>query len=197
MNFFMKNLFLTISIVASSLLITACSLSGTGTGTTPEESVLQTYQAEDYEVTIPKAWSITRKNEFTSDIPQNASVVFQANRKNEVFITNVNITKNNLAEPVLSLDYGNIIMQNQKTALQNFAELGREEISTTTKGKKDRIMLVKFQGKRTATDPLLTILQSYSVYEKTAYIITAVSISSEDPIVQKEAENIVRSFSIK
>lgn len=186
-----------ISFLLVALAISGCSLNGASSGGTPEESVLQTYQADEYQVTIPKAWSIIRKNEFTSDVPQNASVVFLANRKNEVFLTNVNITKNPLSENPTSLDYGNIIVQNQKSALQNFTELGREELSTTIGGKKDRIILVKFQGKRTSTDPLLTILQSYYVSNKTGYIITAASVSSEDSIVQKEAENIVRSFSIK
>jgi hypothetical protein len=192
----MKKITIT-TILLLALMTSGCSLDGGSAGGTPEDATLQTYQTDEYQITIPKAWSIIRKNEFTSDIPQNASVVFLANRKNEVFLTNVNITKNPLGKTVSSLDYGNIIVQNQKSALQNFAELGREEFSTSIGGKKDRVMLVKFQGKRTGTDPLLTILQSYYVNNTTAYIITAASVSNEDPIVQKEAENIVRSFAIK
>lgn len=192
--------FLGLSIGFMGLLaITGCSFGPSTTTNTsnPEAATLQTFQADDYEITIPKVWEITRKNEFTSDIPTNVSVVLQANRKNEIFVTNVNITKNILGDTLTSLDYGKVVLENQKTVLQNFAEKSREEVDTTISGKKEKILLAKFNGKRTATDPLLTFIQSYYVKDRTGYIITAAFVYNEDPSVQKEAEQIVRSFSIK
>ena len=181
------------------LALTGCSFGGSTSTSTdnPEAATLQTFQADDYQMTIPKVWQITRKNEFTSDVPSNVSVVLQANRKNEVFVTNVNVVKNILGDNMSSLDYGKVVVENQKTVLQNFAEKSREEVDTTIAGKKEKILLAKFDGKRTATDPLLTFLQSYYIKDRTGYIITAAFVSNEDPSVQKEAEQILRSFSIK
>lgn len=182
------------------MLSTACSIGGgdnTTSGTGVEQSVMQTLGTDEYQVTIPKAWNIIKKSDFTSDVPGNAEVVFQANRKNEVFLTNVNIVKNNLSQTLSSVDYGKIVLANQKNTLQNYVEKNREEFDTTIKGNKQRILLVKFEGKRTTTDPLLTFAQAYFVNDRTAYIITGAYASSEDPDVQKEADAIVRSFSIK
>ncbi len=180
-------------------ILSGCSFGSTTTTSTnnPEAATLQTFQADDYQITVPKVWEITRKNEFTSDIPTNVSVVLQANRKNEIFITNMNITKNTLGDTLSSLDYGKVVLENQKTVLQNFAEKSREEADTTIGGDKQKVLIAKFNGKRTATDPLLTFIQSYYVKDRTGYIITAAFVYNEDPSVQKEAEQIVRSFSIK
>lgn len=191
---------LILTLTTGLLLLSGCSFSsGTSvTGTNnPQDATMQTYETDDYQITVPKAWQITRKNEFTSDIPSNVSVALQANRKNEIFVTNVNITKNTLGEALSSLDYGKVVLENQKTVLQNFSEKGREESDTTINGKKQTILLAKFNGKRSAADPLLTFFQAYYVDDRTGYIATAAYASNEDPSVQKEAEQIVRSFSIK
>ncbi len=181
------------------LAVSGCSFGSTTTTSTgnPEAATLQTFQADDYQITVPKVWEITRKNEFTGDIPTNVSVVLQANRKNELFVTNVNVTKNTLGDTISSLDYGKVVLENQKTVLQNFTEKSREEADTTIGGKKEKILITKFDGKRTATDPLLTFMQSYYVKDRMGYIITAAFVYNEDPSVQKEAEQIVRSLSIK
>lgn len=181
------------------LILSGCSFGSTTTTNTnnPEAATLQTFQADDYQITVPKVWEITRKNEFTSDIPANVSVVLQANRKNELFVTNVNVTKNTLGDSISSLDYGKVVLENQKTVLQNFAEKSREEVDTTIGGTAQKILIAKFDGKRTATDPLLSFIQSYYVKDRTGYIITAAFVYNEDPSVQKEAEQIVRSLSIK
>lgn len=184
------------------ILSTGCSLGGSTTSTTTagtgvEESVLQTLTNDEFQVTLPKAWNTIKQNEFTSDIPKNAVIVFQANRKNEVFLTNVNIVKNNLSQTISSLDYGKIVAVNQKNALQNFVEKSRDEIDTTIKGNKDKVLRIKFEGKRTTTDPLVTFIQTYYVVDRTVYIVTGSYASAEDASVQKEADNIVQSFSVK
>lgn len=194
-----SNLFSLAACLIGLLAVSGCSFGSTTTTNSgnPEAATLQTFQADDYQITVPKVWEITRKNEFTSDIPTNVSVVLQANRKNELFITNVNVTKNILGDTLSSLDYGKVVLENQKTALQNFTEKSREESDTTIGGNKEKILIAKFDGKRTATDPLLTFIQSYYVKDRTGYIITAAFVYNEDPSVQKEAEQIVRSLSIK
>lgn len=181
------------------VILSGCSFgsSSTSTSSGSDAATLQTFQADDYEITVPKVWEITRKNEFTSDIPANVSVVLQANRKNEVFVTNVNVVKNSLGDTLSSLDYGKVVLANQKTVLENFTEKSREEVDTTIAGNKEKVLIGKYQGKRTATDPLLGFIQAYYVKDRTGYIITASYVSNEDPSVQKEAEQIVRSFSIK
>lgn len=183
------------------ILSTGCSFGGSTTSTTAgtgvEESVLQTLTNDEFQITLPKAWTTIKQNEFTSDIPRNAVMVFQANRKNEVFLTNVNIVKNNLGQAISSLDYGKIVAANQKNTLQNFVEKSRDEIDTTIKGNKDKVLRIKFEGKRTTTDPLVTFIQTYYVVDRAVYIVTGSYASAEDPSVQKEADNIVQSFSVK
>ncbi len=186
-------------LLSSIVVISGCSAGGGSSGTSGtgiEESVMQTLGTGEYQITVPKAWNIVKKNEFTSDVAGNAVIVFQANRKNEIFLTNVNITKNVLSQSMISLDYGKIVLANQKNTLQNFVEKNREEFDTTIGGAKQRVILAKFEGKRTAVDPVLTFVQAYYVKDRTAYIVTGAYVNSEDPDVQKEADNIVRSFSI-
>ena len=189
------------SLLAMALILsTGCSLGGSSTTSTTsgvEQSVLQTYSADDYQITVPKAWSVIKKQEFTSDVPQNAVIAFQANRKNEIFLANVNITRNTLSQTLEPLDYGKVVVANQKNTLQNFVEKNREEFDTTIKGNKKKVLMVTFEGKRTTTDPLITFVQTYYLYDRTAYIITGAYASSEDPAVQTETSDIVRSFSIK
>lgn len=191
-----------ISLLSGALLLTtACSFGGDATTTTSgtgvEASVLQTITADDYQITVPKAWNVIKQSEFTSDIPRNGVISFQANRKNEAFLTNANIVKNPLSQTISSLDYGKIVVNNQKSSLQNFVEKSRDELDVTVKGNKDKVLMVKFEGKRTTTDPLITFVQTYYVVDRTAYIVTGAYASIEDPDVQKEADNIVQSFSVK
>lgn len=187
------------SLLISSFILTACSFSGSSSdGKSDEQKALeQTVQTDEYQITVPKAWEVIPKNEFTSDIPKNALGAFQANRKNELFIANVNITKNTLNDPIGSLDYGKIVLENQKSALQNFSEKGRQEFETVINGAKQTVIFAKFEGKRTIADPVLTFLQEYYVNGKSAYVVTGAFVSNEDPTVQKEVESAVRSFSIK
>lgn len=189
-----------IPLLTAAFLLSGCSLGGGSTTDTTsgvEDSVLQTYDADDYQITVPKAWNVIKKSEFTSDVPPNGVIAFQANRKNEIFLANANITRNTLSQTLEPLDYGKIVVANQKNMLQNFVEKSREEFDTTIKGNKKKVLMAKFEGKRTTTDPLITFVQVYYVYDRTAYIVTGAYASSEDPAIQKETDNIVRSFSIK
>lgn len=194
----MKKLTLTIAAIVATLTLTGCSLLGGGSDTSSGTGdTTQTYTTGDYEITVPKAWQRTTKAEFTSDIPKNTDVTFSANRKNEAFLTNVAVTKNILSEPINTLDYAKIVLENQKNLLLNYVEKSRDEIDVNVGGKPVKTWLVSFEGKRTATDPVIGFTQLYLVKDKTAYIATGAYITSEDSEVKKEADTIVRSLTVK
>ncbi|KKQ69078.1 MAG: hypothetical protein US89_C0004G0122 [Candidatus Peregrinibacteria bacterium GW2011_GWF2_38_29] len=188
-------------ITATSLIIGLLMLSGCGSSTPTTATVsnqkYKTYETQYIQTSYPQDWDLIEEKDFPQGTPNSTIVIFKSNIKNELFLTNVNIAHSTLPSEIDSIDYGKQVIANQKALLQNYNELSRNEIEIPISGQNQKVTFVTFEGKRSATDPVIKFSQLYAVKGTQAYILTGAMLPTEEASVQASAEDIVKSLKVK
>ncbi|MFA6550709.1 MAG: hypothetical protein WCT36_05165 [Candidatus Gracilibacteria bacterium] len=190
-------------IAATSLIIGLLILSGCSSGTPTDSTAAtsnqkyKTYETQYIQASYPQDWDLVEEKDFPQGTPNSTIVIFKSNIKNELFLTNVNIAHSTIPSGMNSIDYGKQVIANQKALLQNYNEISRNEIEIPISGQNQKVTFVVFEGKRSATDPVIRFAQSYAVKDTQAYILTAAMLPTEEASVQTSAEDIVKSLKIK
>ncbi len=192
---FPKNFKFFISILCVTVL-TGCFNFGS-TPNTDNDARLKTYESPTYTVKIPKEWDVIEKNTFTAEIPPETDVVFRNNVKNETFTPSVAIQKNNLLEPVNSLEYSKLVMNRQKNGLYEYKELKRDEYKVKIGDKEESSSYVVFEAKKSLDEKSVRYLQTFAVKDKTGYIVLGAVSPLENENNIKTLEEILKSFRVK
>jgi hypothetical protein len=166
-----------------------------GTKTVDERSKL--YDTNDFSAVIPKDWEIISKAEFTAGVPEETEVVFRNNVKNEDFTANVNIVKNNLQEPISTVEYAKRVGNRQNTGLYNYKESKNDPIKISIGDKEVDSFYRLFEAQKGPDEKLVRYMQIYGVKGDSAYIITGAVSPKENDAVIKTIEDIVKSFKLK
>ena len=194
-----KILVITASALSIFLLGGCFNLGGgstsSGTKTVDERSKL--YDTNDFSVVIPKDWEIISKAEFTAGVPEETEVVFRNNVKNEDFTANVNIVKNNLQEPISTVEYSKRVENRQSSGLYDYKESKNDPIKITIGDKQVDSFYKLFEAKKGPDEKLVRYMQIYGVKGDSAYIITGAVSPKENDAVIKTIEDIVKSFKLK
>ena len=72
--------------------------------------------------------------------------------------------------------------------LQNFQKFEEKET--------DQGSIFSFEGKRTASDPVIKFTQNIAIKEKKVFIATAAYMINEDEKIKKEADEIIQSLKV-
>lgn len=183
---------------AVSFLLTGC-FGGNSTPAPTDQSTgtTTTYQTTDFSINVPTDWDTIESKDFTSNIPKGTIVAFRNNIKSEVFTANLNISVTDLQEVITSQDFETSSKANIKSSL-----LGYTETSTAPQDVKSGTatlqgVMFEFQGKKSASDPILTFKQLYVVRDKTGYTLTAAYLPDEDASVVNSLTEMLNSFMLK
>lgn len=157
------------------------------------------YDSDTFSVQIPKDWQTIDKNSFTSNVPAETIVGFRNNIKNDIFTANVNIAQKQLdAKSVVTVkDFGKSTLEVLKNNLIGF-QLLNEKDDKMNYGK-DGLATYKteFEGKKSASEPVIHFQQLYVINNGTAYTVTAAYLPNEDVTVVTTIGEIFDSFLLK
>ncbi len=188
-------------LVASALSIftlSGCFSFGDSSQTPkPADETTVLYETGQFSIRIPKSWEVIDSKDFTSEVPRETVVVFRNNVKNENFTANINIVRNELQEPISTLDYAKMVLNRQKTGLYNYKESRREDTSMTIGGAATSTFFTLFEAKKTTDDKSVRYLQTYGVKAEYAYIVTGAVSPSENENMVKTMEDTIKSFQLK
>lgn len=194
---YMNRTFLSLTLAVSLFSLTGCF----GSTTTVETSQLQNfrvYTAPTFSISVPNQWQTIEPKDFASDVPQETQIIFRDNVQNDIFTSNANVTKKLLTKQTNSLDYGKLMITENKGSLLNFKEISRDEdFNMAIGGQVQKTLLVLFEGKENEAEPTIRIVQTYAVNRIDAYTITAAYLTDSTELDAENAKNIVKSFKVK
>jgi len=192
----MKKLIILSSLI-SLLTLTGCFGSGGDSTQTTELKNFKTYKATTFAISVPNAWEIIEAKDFSKDIPIETQVIFRNNIKSDVFTENSNVTKKILKTGMSSADFAKSeILENQKS-LVNYKEIARDtEFNVLIGGQMQKSILMMFEGKESAQDPLIRLIQVYAVNGVDAYTATAAYRSDADGVTVETMKSAVKSFKV-
>lgn len=185
---------LSISIIATSLFLTACGGNEDSTNSNGTTIDKQTYEAEDFTISIPSDWEIIDRNDLTSNIPSDVIVAFRNNVKSESFTANANVTFTELPEDNSLEDFAKNSLAQIKITLIDFQEINNEsyELNDETPA-----YLLAFQGKQGASEMPIVFKQVYVASGSSVYIVTAAYLVQEEESVVKSLDEMLDSFMLK
>ena len=195
----MKKRLFSISIitVATSLLTGCLGSSAPATSEPASSGATHKYSTELIGIEIPNEWDVLLPKDFTSNVPANIIIALRNNIKNEKFIADVVILKNELPTTTSSEDYAKLLYQRLSTDLIGFKEVGRESIMINVAGKATPTLLLIVEGQETAAGEPKRFIETVGIKDKTAFLAIGASLTSDDAAVAKKIESMIRSFEVK
>lgn len=192
--------------ILSSLLILSLSFAGCFGGDdetkpTDESTDIQpsdtAYDGGDFSIIINKDWEIIEADSFTSNVPAETAVGFRNNVKNEVFTTNLNIAKFTVTENIDSFDLSKSTTAKAKQSLLEFKQLNSENFSLENGENDIDTVILDYEGKKSASEPIIHFKQLYVINSSTAYILTAGYLPNESESTLTLIDKMIKSFRLK
>jgi hypothetical protein len=197
----MKKLILPV-LLFSSLLFAGCLNPGPSTNNQPpanQENSTETrvFNNNEFSLNFPASWDVIQAKDFTSDIPSETQVVIRNNIKNEDFTANINVIKHSFQNSAKnSLDYGQEILNRQKSGLLNYRETKKEIVKRNIGGQQVDTYLVEFEAKLNQTDPILKFVQTFATKDNNGYTALGSYSQLENSIVINQVNQTVQSFQV-
>lgn len=187
---------ITIGTIITALLLSAC-----GSDETAENSIENSsqasksnYETSEFKLSYPTDWEVLDSTSYTSNVPPQIIVAFRNNIKSEVFTANLTISKSELLESVSSLDFAKSSIAKAKSTLVSFQEIDTEDYNLEYNGNTIETWISEFEGKKTASDPLVRFRRLYLVNGNQAFTVTGAYLSTEDEGIINAINDMLRSF---
>lgn len=152
-------------------------------------------EAEDFFMQIPEEWEVIEQ--FTSNYPPNTVVAFRNNVKDNDFLANINVVRNEVVEGTLTADYALQMAESLRQQMKNFAEL--EKTSTTLASPTGPIpsYVFEFQGTNDTATLDRRFIQTYGIKGTKAYIVTGTYDPEDAELAIDQVKKSVRSFGLR
>ena len=194
-----KKIILIFSAILVPLLLTGCFGGEDEEGESTSSSIAgsKTYETSSFAIDMPQDWEIVESSQFTSNVPKETVVVFRNNIKSDIFTANLVISRTSFDNEVSSEDYTKSSLENIKNSLLDFVDKSNEEHMVTYGSETLSGQISEYEGRKSATEPLLYFKQLFVVSGETGYMITIGHTPSEDESVVKYLDAMLESFSLK
>ncbi len=152
-------------------------------------------EAEDFFMQVPEEWEVIEQ--FSSSYPSNTVVAFRNNIKDNPFLANINVVRNEVAEGTLSGDYALQMAESIAQQMKNFKELNKEKIELTTPTEVVTSYIFEFQGTNDTAATDRRFIQMYGIKGTKAYIVTGTYDPEDDELAMDQVKKSVRSFGLR
>lgn len=187
--------------------ITVLSLGGCfGSDATPTDTSTQNdqlaavgkvaYTTKNFTIIVPDKWEVIENNSFISNVPKDTVVAFRNDVKNEIFTANVNVSQTVLENEISSSDFGKGSLKITKDTIVAFSQLGGQDFDYNNNGTKIPAYVAEFEGKSTASGPIVHFKQVYIAKGKTAYTVTVAYSPTESQSVVKTMDEMLNSLTL-
>lgn len=184
--------------LASLLLFSGCfggSDGGQSTDPTKKIAFYTPVEAEDFFMQIPEEWEVIEQ--FTSNYPPNTVVAFRNNVKDNEFLANINVVRNEVAEGTLTADYALQMFESLRQQMKNFEELDKNSITLTSPTGSIPSYIVEFQGTNDTATLDRRFIQTYGIKGTKAYIVTGTYDPDDTELAIDQVKKSVRSFGLR
>lgn len=155
----------------------------------------RTVEADDFLIQVPEKWETVQL--FPSDYPANTVVAFLNNNKDNEFVANLNIVRNEIADLTLTSDYAADMFRTVATQLLNFKKLGQTEISLPFGESTTPSFVFEFEGTNDPKTRTRGFIQTYGVKGTTAYIVTGTYALSDSELTVDQVKQAIKTFRLK
>lgn len=184
-----------------SILLFAVSLflSGCGSSTPQEENNdvendeprYHDYVTSDFKMSVSDEW--TTLNNFDSSYPDGLRVAFKNNIKDTDFVANLTVFEDEMEKSLTNEDTSQNKLKDNSETLLEYELISQEEI--TLDGNTTYLNI--FEGKNSAESETYRFMQTYIAKGKSAWIVTATYLPTEDEFTVERMETMLKSFKLK
>lgn len=187
-------------IFVASFVLTSCG--GSDSDTTEDKKVADEadqviYETANFSIQIPKDWETIEKNNFTSNVPDQTMVGFRNNIKSDIFTANLNIAQKSVEETLVVKDLAKSTLAIIKTSLIGFEQINEAEDKMDFGEDGLATYRLEFEGKKSASEPMIHFKQLYVVNGGVGYTVTAAYQQGEDESVVNALDEMLNSFALK
>lgn len=193
---------LSLKILASTcslLALTGCfggdSNGGESTDLTKKIAFYTPVEAEDFFMQVPEEWDVIEQ--FTSNYPPNTVVAFRNNVKDNDFLANINVVRNEVAEGTLAADYALQMFESLRQQMKNFVELNKNGVQINSPTGPIASYLFEFQGTNDTATPDRNFIQTYGIKGTKAYIVTGTYDLDDTELAIDQVKKSVKSFGVR
>lgn len=176
-----------------AIILFAGFLSGCGgdsSSTTAQN--LQTYQGDEFAISIDPTWKIISQSEFYAEIPKETVVAFTTPEAYNGFFINVNIVKEDLKQAVSSINYGRANINMSAQNLTDYQKI--QEVKMSVGG--EPALLHIFQARLNASEKIIKFVQLYATKGNYGYIVSGGMLPDTPKATRDLVGAIVTSFSL-
>lgn len=154
------------------------------------------YTTKNFTIIVPDKWEVIENSSFISNVPKDTVVAFRNDVKNEVFTANVNVSQTTLEEEISSSDFGKGSLKITKDTIVNFKETSGQSFDYNNNGTNIPAYVAEFEGKSTASGPIVHFKQVFIIKDKTAYTVTSAYTPTESETVVKTMDEMLNSLTL-
>lgn len=178
------------------MLFTGCGSDDSGPQDGGSTTNSNTYESEDFKLSIPKNWEVIDKEDFTSNVPKEALLAVRNNIKSETFTANLNVSKIAVEENANLSDMVKTSLSKVGNKLIEFKEIESKEVELEVNDKKLLAYVTQFQGKQSASSPIIIFKQLHTIHKDGAYTVTIAYWQEENENVVEAIETMFDSFTL-
>lgn len=184
--------------LASLLLFSGCfggNDGGQSADPTQKIAFYDPVEAEDFFMQVPEEWETIEQ--FTSNYPGNTVVAFRNNVKENDFLANINVVRNEVPEGTLTADYALQMFESLRQQMKNFKELNKNGVQIDSPTGSIASYIFEFQGTNDTATPDRNFIQIYGIKGLKAYIVTGTYDPGDTELAIDQVKKSIQSFGLR
>lgn len=154
---------------------------------------LKSYDGTDFTINIVPTWKVITPTEFYAEIPRETMVAFTSPEAYDGFFINVNILKEDLRQPVSTIDYARANINLSAQNLTNYEKIQETDVQVGSQ----KSLLHIFQARLNPAEKTIKFIQVYATKGNYGYVVTGGMLPDTPQAIRDQVGIMVTSFRLK
>lgn len=155
----------------------------------------RTIESDDFLLQVPEKWETLQQ--FPSSYPASTVVAFRNNNKDNEFVANINIVRNEVSEGTSSADYAIETFRIESDQLLNFKKISQTNLDLPMGETTTPSYIFEFEGTNDPTARTRGFIQIYGIKGTIAYIVTGTYALSDSELAIDQVKQAIKTFRLK